>query len=180
MIKNEKSIKICSEVKKIYDWLDSNIKNFNPQCTACGKCCDFGTFGHKLFITTPELLYFYKNVKNFKPMATQSCPYLENGTPPHQFILQKANLKEHLKQNGSASKILPQNTNWCGGKCTARDFRFAGCRIFFCKADSEQLNQLSEQAIKKFKTLCEKYDLPYRYADLATAMNSPELLDLIE
>jgi len=139
-----KKTKICSEVKEIYDWLDSNIKNFNPQCTACGKCCDFAAFGHKLFVTTPELLYFYKNVKNFKPMPAQTCPYLENN------------------------------------KCTARDFRFAGCRIFFCKADSEQLNQLSEQAIKKFKTLCEKYDLPYRYADLATAMNSPELLDLIE
>jgi Fe-S-cluster containining protein len=139
-----KKTKICSEVKEIYDWLDSNIKNFNPQCAACGKCCDFATYGHKLFITTPELLYFYKNIKNFKLMPAQTCPYLENG------------------------------------KCTARDFRFAGCRIFFCKADSEQLSRLSEETIKKFKTLCEKYDLPYRYADLATAMNSPELLDLIE
>jgi hypothetical protein len=149
-----KKSKICSEVKEIYDWLDSNIKNFNPQCAACGKCCDFGTFGHKLFVTTPELLYFYKNVKNLKPtcppkpwrrrMPAQTCPYLENN------------------------------------KCSARDFRFAGCRIFFCKADSEQLSRLSEETIKKFKTLCEKYDLPYRYADLATTMNSPELLDLIE
>ena len=137
-----KKTKICSEVKEIYDWLDSNIKNFNPQCAACGKCCDFAAYGHKLFITTPELLYFYKNIKNFKSMPGQTCPYLENN------------------------------------KCTARDFRFAGCRIFFCKADSEQLNQLSEQVIKKFKTLCEKYDLPYRYIDLATAMNNSELLDL--
>jgi Fe-S-cluster containining protein len=139
-----KKTKLCSEVKEIYDWLDSNIKNFNPQCTVCGKCCDFGTFDHKLFVTTPELLYFYKNIKNLKSMPAQICPYLENN------------------------------------KCTARDFRFSGCKIFFCKADSEQLNQLSEQAIKKFKALCEKYNLPYRYADLATALNSSELLDLTE
>ena len=94
----------------------------------------------------------------------------------------KGNLLLYFHKN--VKNFKPIATQSCpyleNSKCTARDFRFAGCRIFFCKADSEQLNQLSEQAIKKFKTLCEKYDLPYRYADLATAMNSPELLDLIE
>jgi hypothetical protein len=107
-----------------------------------------------LFITTPELLYFKQNIviSSVGPLG--------------------AGVEKSVKKN-----ICPYLEN---GKCSVRDFRFAGCRIFFCKADSEQLNQLSEQAIKKFKTLCEKYDLPYRYADLATAMNSPELLDLIE
>ena len=135
---------ICREVKQIYDWLDSNIKSSKNQCTACGKCCNFESFGHKLFVTTPELLYFHKNVKNFKSMPGQSCPYLKSG------------------------------------KCSVRDFRFAGCRIFFCKTDSDLQNKLSEQVMEKFKKLCEKFDFPYRYVDLATAMNSPELLELIE
>ncbi|MDD5011251.1 MAG: hypothetical protein PHQ00_03930 [Phycisphaerae bacterium] len=138
MIKNEKSIKICSEVKKIYDWLDENIKKFDPDCSACGKCCDFDAFGHKLFVTTPELLYFYENLKPLRKTANGLCPYLEDG------------------------------------KCTARDFRFAGCRIFFCKADSEKINELSEQAIKKFKALCDEYNFPYRYMDLASALNNSQ------
>ena len=56
-------------------------------------------------------------------------------------------------------------------QCTAREFRFAGCRIFFCKGDSEKQNALCEEAIKKFKALCDEYDFPYRYMELSAALN---------
>ena len=135
---NDASI-ICNEVRQIYDWLDENIENLDPQCSACGKCCNFESFGHKLFITTPELLYFFKNVKQLRKMFGQSCPYLEDG------------------------------------KCTVRDFRFAGCRIFFCKADADVQNKLSEIAVGKFKSLCDKFNLPYLYTDLITALNTSYL-----
>ena len=134
---NNTDRKICDEVKKNYDWLDSNIKSSNNQCDACGKCCNFDSFGHKLFITSPELLYFRQNIKNLNPMLKQQCPYLENG------------------------------------KCSARNHRFAGCRIFFCKSDKDMQNRLSEESIEKFKSLCDKFDFPYRYIDLATALNNP-------
>jgi Fe-S-cluster containining protein len=136
------ALQICAQVKQIYDWLDSNIKPSNNKCDACGKCCNFDSFGHKLFVTTPELLYFSRNVRNLRKMSTQTCPYLENG------------------------------------KCSARNFRFAGCRIFFCKADKDMQNRLSEESIEKFKTLCDKFNLPYRYVDLAAAINNPELAQL--
>lgn len=138
-IKTEKTVSICNQVAQIYAWLDENIKNLDLNCSACGKCCNFDSFGHKLFITTPELLYFYENVKPLRKMTGQSCPYMENK------------------------------------KCTARDFRFAACRIFFCKADTEKKNKLSEQTIEKFKALCDEFDLPYRYVDLATALNKFDL-----
>lgn len=138
-IKTEKTVSICNQVAQIYAWLDENIKNLDLNCSACGKCCNFDSFGHKLFITTPELLYFYENVKPLRKMTGQSCPYMENK------------------------------------KCTARDFRFAACRIFFCKADTEKINKLSEQTIEKFKALCDEFDLPYRYVDLATALNKFDL-----
>ena len=133
---NNQTSLICSEVEKIYDWLDSNIKTSNNQCVACGKCCNFESFDHKLFVTTPELLYFSKNVKNFKLMLTQSCPYLKDG------------------------------------KCSIQNYRFAGCRIFFCKADKDLQNNFSEQTIEKFKALCDKFNFPYRYVDLMTALNA--------
>jgi Fe-S-cluster containining protein len=156
MIKNEKSIKICSEVKKIYDWLDENIKKFDPECSACGKCCDFASFGHKLFITSPELLYFFQNVKPLI-ISQQSRDH-------------KGAVKDEVLSNPSSSSC-PYLKD---GKCTARDFRFAGCRIFFCKADSEKINELSEQAIKKFKALCDEYNFPYRYMELASALNNSQ------
>lgn len=174
-VKNEKTVLICAHVAQIYDWLDSNIEPFNNQCTACGKCCRFESFGHNLFVTTPELLYFRQNVKNPKSMLTQQCPYLENGTPPHQFTLRWISLKEHLKPIGLTFKTLHRSANWCGGKCSVRNYRFAGCRIFFCKADTDLQNKLSEEAVEKFKLLCEKFNFPYRYIDLTTALNNPEL-----
>ncbi len=66
-------------------------------------------------------------------------------------------------------------------KCSARDFRFAGCRIFFCKsakgrltaADKDFQNKLSEKTIDKFKGLCDKLNIPYYYKDLAAILNNP-------
>jgi hypothetical protein len=140
-MKNQAS-EICGKVKKIYDWLDSQLADVADKCGACGNCCDFENFGHKLFITSPELLYFKINVKDLKPMPIGVCPYMQDN------------------------------------KCTAREFRFAGCRIFFCKADKEFQNKLSERAIKYFKQICDNEQLPYRYVDLATALNDPEFLRL--
>lgn len=134
-MKNQAS-EICGEVKKIYDWLDSQLAETADKCTTCGNCCDFGRFGHKLFITSPELLYFKTNIGDLKPMPAGVCPYMRDN------------------------------------KCTARDFRFAGCRIFFCKADEEFQSKLSERVLKDFKQICDKYQLPYQYADLKTSLNS--------
>jgi hypothetical protein len=130
-----KNEKICDSVKQIYDWLDEQIKLFDADCSACGKCCDFDSFGHKLYITSPEMLYFYENLKPLQKMAAGRCPY--------------------QRQN----------------QCTAREFRFAGCRIFFCKGNSEKQNALCEEVIKKFKALCNEYDFPYHYMELSAALN---------
>ncbi|MHC4623506.1 MAG: YkgJ family cysteine cluster protein [Planctomycetota bacterium] len=55
--------------------------NLAGVCDACGKCCDFGSFDHRLFVTTPELMYLAANVgsENIKPMPATRCPYNANG-----------------------------------------------------------------------------------------------------
>ena len=132
-----KNAKICDAVREIYSWLDAQIKLLDVDCSACGKCCNFESFGHKLYITSPELLYFYENLKPLQKMTAGRCPY--------------------QKQNN----------------CTARESRFAGCRIFFCKGDSEKQNALCEEAVKKFKALCNELNLPYHYIELSAALNAP-------
>ncbi|MHC4244159.1 MAG: hypothetical protein ACYSU4_17265, partial [Planctomycetota bacterium] len=71
---------LCKRITEIYDWLDAQIRENNQltgQCSACGKCCDFDGFDHRLFITPPELMYFKANLgdENVMPMTTSRCPY---------------------------------------------------------------------------------------------------------
>jgi len=126
---------IAAKVAQIYIWLDSQIKNFNNDCKACGNCCDFATYDHKLFVTTPELIYLKQNLDNIKKMPADVCPY---------------------------------NTN---SKCSIHPHRFAGCRIFLCKADPDLQSELTEQVLTKLKSLCNEYHLQYLYTDLKTALN---------
>jgi len=130
--------KIIKEVAEIYNWLDSQISGkLSGECKACGKCCDFKAFDHRLFVTLPELLYLAEklNVEKLKSMSKDICPY---------------NVE---------------------GKCTVYEYRFSGCRIFNCKADVNIQSDLSEAVLDKLKGICEKFKIPYRYADLATALN---------
>ncbi len=133
---------------EIYNWLDLQVRNNSElagKCNVCGKCCDFDGpapgpeqgFGHRLFVTPPELMYLAANLgtENVKAMPTSRCPY---------------NI---------------------GGKCTVYKYRFAGCRIFCCRADTDFQSRLSESALKKFKSICTEFRIPYRYSDLATALN---------
>lgn len=129
------------KVAEIYNWLDlqrCRCSDLAGVCSACGKCCDFGKFDHRLFITPAELIYLNANLngESIKPMLTSRCPY---------------------------------NTD---GKCTIYEHRFAGCRIFYCKADTDFQSKLSESALKKFKSLCHEFQIPYCYHDLPTTINN--------
>jgi Fe-S-cluster containining protein len=156
--KNQKDKKMVAEyetnsqplkrVAEIYKWLDSQIRksvHLAGICDACGKCCDFSKFDHRLFVTTPELVYLAANLgaENVRPMTTS-------------------------RGSTSLTTGCPYNVD---GKCTIYEYRFSGCRIFSCKGDTDFQSRLSESAVKKFKAICEQFQIPYRYTDLATAMD---------
>jgi Fe-S-cluster containining protein len=67
-------------VEAIYKWLDEQIAACQMEagvCDACGKCCDFESFGHRLFVTTPEMIFFAEKIrsKNLKQMTKGKCSY---------------------------------------------------------------------------------------------------------
>ena len=68
-------------VEEIYRQLTLKLEGQN--CKACGKCCDFESFGHRLYITSPELIYFRSKLKeNDVPLletAGSVCPYRVEG-----------------------------------------------------------------------------------------------------
>ena len=71
---------IIQEVEAVYQWLDEQLAQMDSSCRACGDCCDFEAFGHKLYITTPELMYFQHHLGGpVKPMTADVCPYRIDG-----------------------------------------------------------------------------------------------------
>jgi len=57
------------------------------------------------------------------------------------------------------------------GKCGVHEHRFAGCRIFCCSGDAALQSELSEAVLARLKSICTEFRIPYRYVDLATALN---------
>jgi hypothetical protein len=53
------------------------------------------------------------------------------------------------------------------GRCTARDARPLGCRVYFCEPGFEpHASALSEEFIARLKRICEGHNLPWNYAPL--------------
>jgi Fe-S-cluster containining protein len=57
-----------------------------------------------------------------------------------------------------------------GTRCGVHRHRFAGCRIFCCHGDAEFQSELTEATLQRLKAMCERFAVPYHYADLATAL----------
>lgn len=81
MQSNDRLIKKVAEIYDRLEWQISNNSELAGQCKACGKCCDFDGFEHRLFVTPPELIYLAENLgsEHLKPMTTNRCPYNIDG-----------------------------------------------------------------------------------------------------
>ena len=149
--------RLLEKVAEIYTWLDTRIRDNNEltgQCKACGKCCDFG---------------------GPAPDSEQGpAPGLDQGFDHRLFVTPPELM--YLTENLVAENIKSMPTNRCpynlDGKCTVYEYRFASCRIFYCKADVDFQGELSESALEKLKSLCTEFQIPYRYIDLTSALNT--------
>jgi len=75
--------RIISEIAGLYQWLDQTLANHKTRagaCSACGKCCDFDTYGHRLYVTHPEMHYFSAKTgsRNLRLMPSGQCPYMDD------------------------------------------------------------------------------------------------------
>jgi Fe-S-cluster containining protein len=73
---------VIEEVAAIYEWIDAAVsshRKLTGRCLACGDCCDFEAFDHRLFVTSPELVYLFAKIGSLKKMTGPRCPYnIEN------------------------------------------------------------------------------------------------------
>ena len=74
---------LLEDIEKLYQQLEVQIAGLNESgqpCRACGACCDFESFGHRLYLTTPELIYFSHYVgQPLTVMTGGVCPYRIDG-----------------------------------------------------------------------------------------------------
>lgn len=80
---------LLADIEAIYRRLQEQL-NESHLCAACGQCCDFEAFGHRLYLTTPELLFFAHHVGHpLKQMTDGVCPYRVAGqcsVYPYRFM----------------------------------------------------------------------------------------------
>jgi Fe-S-cluster containining protein len=74
---------LVEEVAALYEWIDAQLRRHSDRaarCNACGACCDFAAYDHRLFVTPPELLYLASrlNTKTLKSNQGTRCPYQED------------------------------------------------------------------------------------------------------
>jgi len=75
--------RLLEEVAALYDWIEMQLRQ-NPdragRCRACGACCDFPAYDHRLFVTPPELIYLAAQFdrRELAPMTTGRCPYQQD------------------------------------------------------------------------------------------------------
>lgn len=75
---------LLQKVEEIYNNIHQELSentNESESCNACGKCCNFEKYDHRLFLTTPEMIYLKEKLKpqKLKKMTTGICPYNSDG-----------------------------------------------------------------------------------------------------
>jgi Fe-S-cluster containining protein len=78
------NLQIAARVSDIYSWIEDQLlanKAISGNCLACGKCCDFEHFGHRLYVTTPEMTYFVEKLgsAHIKQIEGGRCCYQVDG-----------------------------------------------------------------------------------------------------
>jgi hypothetical protein len=101
-------------------------------------------------------------------LSGRCCRFREYGhtlfvsTPEVQFLLESAPEPQRPLDRG---ETCPWQDSL--GRCTARDCRPLGCRVYYCDPSYEQAaHELSERFIAGLKRLADRHGLPWNYAPL--------------
>ncbi|MBN2563314.1 MAG: hypothetical protein JXQ75_20530 [Phycisphaerae bacterium] len=72
---------LAERMAAFYAEVDEAIAAHGPDCRGCGDCCKFDRFGHRLYVTNVELVYFVRGTRSHwhKPVGANVCPYQAGG-----------------------------------------------------------------------------------------------------
>ena len=73
----ENEAEFRAAMAEFYRRVDGRVAFMNPTCGVSGRCCRFGEYGHRMYVTGPELAYFLREQARSglrRPKGTV-CPY---------------------------------------------------------------------------------------------------------
>ena len=131
-------------IRNLYADLDQAVAQHGPTCWASGRCCDFNTFGHRLFVTGLEVMWVLETHQTWKKSRPRPDPQPEG--------------LDLTTEAGCPFQVQRL--------CTIHRIRPMGCRIFFCQQGTDRWQgPLYEQFLAKLRALHDQHGVPYRYLE---------------
>ncbi len=137
---------VDAELLAIHGLIRDQIEARGPACWASGRCCRFGTAGHRLYVTGLEAAHLVSHLVSHLGRAPtlaevdaarrrDDCPYL------------------------------------VANACSVHAFKPTGCRIYFCDTSAQDWqHDLSERVLTMLRSLHERRAIEYRYGEWRTML----------
>lgn len=135
-------------VAELYARLDETVSESAGVCEQSGRCCKFEAYGHKLYVTTLEMLYF---IKGMRETGTIAPSVLDHKTCAYQ-----------IKNQCTVRTYRPAGCRiyFCSG--SSQDFQ----------------NELTESVLAELKALHKQFNVPYFYGDWTQWLKLSDLAGL--
>lgn len=133
---------VASELLAIHEVIRDQIEARGPACWASGRCCRFGTAGHRLYVTGLETAHLVRHLARAPTRAEVEAARRRDDCP---FLIANA--------------------------CSVHAIKPTGCRIYFCDASAEAWqHDLSERVLAMLRSLHERHGIEYRYGEWRTML----------
>jgi Fe-S-cluster containining protein len=133
----------AATMREFYDDVDAAVASRRAVCINRGVCCQFGRYGHRLFVTDAELAFFIRG------------------------------LRGQWRRPADDADICPYQVE---GRCTAREHRPLGCRIYYCDPSAQAWQGAEyERFLSKLKAIGERFGVDYRYREWLSALREVEI-----
>ncbi len=131
---------IGHRLEAVYAMIADQVAARAPVCVASGKCCNFESYGHRLYVTGLEAAWCVAQL-----------------TPEHP-SLSPATVADALSRGGCPFQI--------GTLCGTHTIKPVGCRTYYCDPTAQQWQEgLTERAHGMVKSLHATAGVPYRYME---------------
>lgn len=158
--------KLVEAVAAILAEADADIAARRPVCVASGRCCRFEEYGHRLYVTAAEMVFF-SEIENGK-LEMKKGEGMEKG----ELRMEKDGEGRRVSLRQFFGAESPRGCPFqVEGLCTAREARPLGCRLYFCDENAQSWqNEVYEKYHAKLRAVHERFGLPYRYLEWRAAL----------
>lgn len=131
---------VSERLEAIYGMIADQVSAHVPVCVASGRCCNFESYGHRLYVTGLEAAWCIQQLG------------------PEHPELSPAAVADAVRRGGCPFQI--------GTLCGVHAIKPVGCRTYFCDPRAEGWKEaLTERAHGMVKDLHEASSIPYRYME---------------